>query len=166
MYNYKKRERRKYERFETETKVYFKVVYEIKTKVEFQIVYKKAGDGLSERYPAVSKNVSAEGLCFSSDKQLEKGDMLYLELYLPSRKQPIRMEGFVRWSQPELSKQTKRTEFDTGVKLTNVEDKSVMASICYDEANHVVWSVVLESIFGSFRKIAQKNISRKLEQKN
>jgi Tfp pilus assembly protein PilZ len=157
MYNYKKRERRKYERYATETKVYFRVVYEIKTKVEFQIVYEGKGNGLSQKYSAISKNVSVEGLCFASNKQLQKGDALYLEVYLPQRKQPIRMQGQVRWSQPISPEEKQIHLFDTGVKLTNVEGKSVMASIYYDEANHIVWSVVLDSIFGNFRKLAQKN---------
>jgi hypothetical protein len=164
MYNYKKHERRKYERYDTEAKVYFRIVYEIKTRVKFQIVDKEERGGLSKKYPAVSKNISVEGLCFCSHKQLEKGDILYLEVYLPHRKQPICMEGKVRWSQPAASKHPEGAEFDTGVKLISVEGKSVMASIYYDEANHVVWSAVLESIFGNFRKLAQKNISNKSKQ--
>lgn len=156
MYNYKKRERRKYERYETETKVYFRVVYEIETKVEFRIVTKKDnGETLSEKYSALSRNVSAEGLCFICERQLKKGDMLYLDVYLPGRKKPISMKGCVRWSQPVAKEEKGR--FDTGVRLICVGDKSVMASIHYDEANHLVWSIVLESIFGSFRKIIQKN---------
>ncbi len=165
MYNYKKRERRKYERYETEAKVYFRVIYEIKTKVEFRIITEKQeGRTLSEKYSAISKNVSAEGLCFTSHKQLEKGDALYLEIYLPKRKEPIHMQGQVRWSQCYTSqKENREDKFDTGVKLTAVEGKSVMVSIHYDEVNHLVWSIVLESIFGNFRKLAKKNTSNKLE---
>jgi len=153
--NYKKHERRKYERYATEAKVYFRVVYEIKTKVEYQIADKEEGT-LSKKYSAMSKNISVEGLCFVSDRQLAKGDKLYLEFYLPKREQPIRMEGQVRWSQATSKEEKQEDKFDTGVKLTAVEGKSVMASIHYDEPNHLVWSVVLESVFGSFRKIAQK----------
>jgi hypothetical protein len=159
MYNYKKRERRKYERYGTEAKVYFRVVYEIETKVEFRIVDGRLGEGVSQKYPAISKNVSVEGLCFTSQKQLEKGDMLYLEVYLPHLKKPICMEGRVRWSQP-LPGQKEKGVFDTGVKLIKVEGKSVMASIYYDEPNRVIWSVVLDSIFGNFRKLTQKNTSK------
>ncbi|MDD5292680.1 MAG: PilZ domain-containing protein [Candidatus Omnitrophica bacterium] len=154
IYDFKKRERRKYERYETEAKVYFRVIYEIKTKVEFQIADKEEGT-LSKKYPAMSKNISAEGLCFISDRQLKKGDRLYLELYLPKREQPIRMEGQVRWSQPASAEEKENNKFETGVKLTVVEGRSVMTSIHYDEANHLVWSITLESIFGNFRKLAQ-----------
>ncbi|MDD5355832.1 MAG: PilZ domain-containing protein, partial [Candidatus Omnitrophica bacterium] len=103
----------------------------------------------------MSKNISAEGLCFISDRQLKKGDRLYLELYLPKREQPIRMEGQVRWSQAASAEEKENNKFETGVKLTVVEGRSVMTSIHYDEANHLVWSITLESIFGNFRKLAQ-----------
>ncbi|NQU19112.1 PilZ domain-containing protein [bacterium] len=157
MEDYKKKERRKYERYETDAKVYFRVIYEIETKVEFQILDKEKKDRpLSEKYPAMSRNVSVEGLCFISDKKLEKGDMLYLEVYLPSEKSPIYMKGKVRWSQSASLKQREKNKFDTGVKLISVEDKSVLSSIYYDEANKVVWSIVLDSVFGNFRKLAQK----------
>jgi hypothetical protein len=160
MYNYKKRERRKYERYETKAKVYFRIIYEIETKIEFQIVTKKQeGESLSQKYSAISKNVSVEGLCFASEKQLKKGDMLYLEVYLPRRKNPIHMQGQVRWSQVTSPQQQKEGKYDTGVKLISVEGKSVMASIHYDEANHLIWSVVLESIFGSFRRLIQNKPS-------
>ena len=156
MNDYKKKERRKYERYGTEAKVYFRVVYEIETKVEYQVLEKVDGKKLSEKHPAMSKNISAEGLCFTSSEKLKKGDFLYLEVYLPSQKEPIHMEGQVRWSHMTSQEEEKENKFDVGVKLITVNGKSVLASIHFDEANKVIWSSVLESVFGEFRKLAQK----------
>ncbi|MDD5005078.1 MAG: PilZ domain-containing protein [Candidatus Omnitrophica bacterium] len=157
MYNYKKKERRKYERYDTEAKIYFRVVYDIKTKIEFQVIDKSGkGELFSEKYPAISRNVGVEGISFISDQQLNKGDFLYLEVYLPDDKKPIHMEGQVRWSQQASLKAKKKNKFDTGVKLITVEGQSVLGSVYYDEANKVVWSVVLDSVFGNFRKLTQK----------
>ena len=149
-----KEERRKYERFDTEVKIYFHVDYDIETTVKFQVVDKKKAKASSPKYSALSKNVSAEGLCFTSEKELREYDILLLEVYLPDEKNPILMEGEVRWSQPISSNETNK--FNAGVKLITVNGRSVAESIYYDKANHVIWSIVLESILGSFKKFAQK----------
>jgi len=151
-------ERRKYERYDTEAEIYFHVTYEVKTKVEFQILESKSSDTiLSRKYIAISRNVSAEAICFCSEKQLKTGDMLFMEVYLPSEKKPIHMEGQVRWSC--ATKQKDR--FDTGVKLNTVNGKPVHGSIYFDEENKVVWSAVLDSVFGNFRKLIQNQKKQK-----
>ena len=149
-----KEERRKYERFDTEVKIYFHVDYDIETTVKFQVVDKKKAKASSTKYSALSRNISAEGLCFTSEKKLEERDSLILEVYLPDEKDPIPMEGEVRWSQPISPNETNK--FNTGVKLITVNGKSVATSVYYDKANHVIWSIVLESVLGSFKKFAQK----------
>jgi hypothetical protein len=64
------------------------------------------------------------------------------------------MDGEVRWSQrlPDSS----RDRFDTGIKLLNIDGKSVVSSVYHDGVNQIVWSSVLESVFGDFKKITQK----------
>ena len=158
------KERRKYKRFDTEAKIYFRVTYDIKTIVKFRVVDQDKKRLSSKKYFAISKNVSAEGLCFTSDKKLEKGNILQLEIYLPRQKKPIPMTGEVRWSQSTVDSK-KKTKFDTGVKLMAIGGEPVSKSIYYDEANHVIWSAVLESIFGSFRKFIQKTATFKFLQK-
>lgn len=152
------KERRSYERYDVDAKVYFRVAYDIKTRVEFQVVdEKKEGKSLSEKYSAITKNISAEGMCFTCDKKLEKSDNLYIELYLPNSKEPIHMEGEVRWSHSTSLEKIKENKFDTGVRLLTVNGKRVHESIHYDKANRIVWSIVLESVFGSFSNLIKKN---------
>jgi len=146
-------ERRKYSRYETEVKVYFRVKYNIKTLVKFRILNRK--DPAAEKCSALSHNVSAEGISFSSERQLKTSDRLLLEVYLPDSKNPILMEGEVVWSLC-LENKSRPNEFFTGVKLLKVSGQSVADSIHYDEQNKILWSIVLESIFGSFRTLAQK----------
>ena len=148
-------EKRKFERYDTEIKIYFQVSFNIKTVVKFIVVGKDKKKTHPKKHLALSKNVSAEGLCFSSVKKLEKGDVLYIEIYLPKQKRPILMEGEVRWSRPVAGTKNK---FDTGVHVATVSGKSVSDSIFHDEKNRVVWSAVLESVFGNFRKFAQQNL--------
>ena len=169
-------EKREYERYDTHAKIYFHVTYDITTKVKFRVMDKVKNKALSKKYEAVSKNVSAEGLCFSSDKLLVPGDLLYLEVYLPvpadvkiplssKYKKPILMEGEVRWSQEAQAQAKGGKVFHTGVWLLTVNGKPVEESVYFDDANKVVWSIVLESIFGKFRITAKKYISLKIKEK-
>ncbi len=151
-----KKERRKYERYDTEAKIYFHVNYDIKTKVKFQVLDKEIEKALSKKYSALSKNISAEGLRFSSDKKVKNGDSLYLELYLPKQKKPVCMTGEVRWSKAIPGETGKGHRFDTGVKLITISGEPVSSSIYYDKEHGVIWSAVLDSIFGSFRRLMRK----------
>lgn len=153
---YNGKERRQYARYDTDAKIYFCVKYDIKTKVEFQVLNKQDRKAMSEKYTAISKNVSVEGLCFVSHKELETGDLLLLEVYLPSEKSPILMEGEVRWSQAVPTEEGQPSEFITGIKLLTLNGKSISGTVHYDENNHIVWSCVLDAVFGNFRKLAKK----------
>ena len=149
----KKNEQRKYERYDTEVKVYYFVTYDVSTKVRFQVL-DKASRKTAPQYTAVSRNVSAEGICFSSGKELHKGDHLFLEVLLPGSTTFIPMEGEVRWCQKAEAKLG--SKFDVGIKLLKVDGQSVERSIYHDKDYQVVWSIVLESILGNFRILEQK----------
>jgi len=146
-------EKRRHECYTAEAKVYFSVIYDVKTKVKFQVLDK---DGtyqiLGDKFPAISKDISAEGMRIVCKKELKKGDLLHLEIYLPNQRDPLVMEGEVRWSQklPDMD------HFDAGIKLSKINGKVVSSSVYHDGVNQIVWSTVLESVFGDFKKIAQK----------
>jgi len=153
-----KKERRGYERYKTSIDIHFRCIYDLTTKVEFELIDQKKGKAGSKKYPAVSRNVSAGGLCFVCDKELKQGDLLYIEVYLPSTKEVIPMRGEVRWCKPfspssdDVSqKENKQYAFQTGVKLISVKKELVDESIHHDKVYNVDWSIVLETIFGNYR---------------
>lgn len=150
-------DKRKHDRYDTEVKIFFHVNYAVETKVEYQVlVDQKAHKVLDKKYSALSRNVSAEGLSFSSNKQLSPGMFLHIEVYLPGSKAPVHMDGEVRWSAPSKTKPPQEPLFDTGVKLTKVNGMSVAETIHVDKTHHVVWSAVLDSVLGNFRILAAK----------
>ena len=149
-----KDERRKYHRYETQLEVRYFFVYDVKTLVKFQVKDRQTGQPLSRKYSALSRNVSVEGLCFTSGKQLETGALLYLEVYVPGTQEPVYMEGVVMWSRPVSFEPEDENKFDTGVRLFTVRGKDVQGSLFFDEANKLYWSVVLDSVFGSFKHVA------------
>ncbi len=160
MLKLKHKEKRKYERYSVDARIYFHIKHSLKTKVKFCVLGSKKNNARLRRYSAVSRDISAEGLGFSSSKSLKKGNQLYLEVYLPEQSKPVLMVGEVRWSKPAFQKSKNAGEFNTGVKVATVNGKSVRESIHYDERYKIVWSIILESIFGNFRKLIKKRVDK------
>jgi hypothetical protein len=149
-------EKRNHERYDTELKIYFDFAYDLETKIKFQLLDKRKKKVLSKKYSALSRNVSAEGLCFVAGKKLEKMAYLNLEVYLPSATEPVQMSGEVRWSRASTDGGKKEYPYQTGILLKTVENKSVPETIHYDRQYHVNWSIVLESLLGSFKDIVKE----------
>lgn len=147
--------RRKYKRYDTQVQIAFSILYDIKIKVQFQLIDQKDGHAIPPRYPAVSKNVSVGGLCFVSTKKLDIGDVIYLEVYLPGKPEPIAMTGDVRWSVPTHDPEHPNV-FETGIFLITVGKVAVAETVYFDEEYHLDWSAVLESILGSLKELGQK----------
>ena len=146
---------RKFERYETQAQIYFCFSYDINAFVKYSLLDKIKHKIISKKYLALGKNVSAQGLCFASHQQLTVGDMLSMEVFLPGTKQPIPMEGEVRWSKALLNNPKHPHRFDTGIKVVTVNGESVEATIHQDETYQLIWSVVLESVLGSYRIFTQ-----------
>jgi len=147
-------ERRKYERYDTETKISFHIKYNLKTEVSFKLVKKKT-ESVKE-YKGITRDVSVEGLRFSSHKKLKIADKLSLKLYLPRQKKPICMTGEVRWSRKLAVGTSGRFMYDASVKLLTLRGRMIPDTIYFDRDYNVYWSVVLNSIFGNFKKIIKK----------
>jgi hypothetical protein len=156
-------ERRRYPRYDTEMEVYFEINYDTKIRVEFEVLGErdnKLGD-VAPKYFGLCKNISAEGLLIVSKKQLAKDDNLIIYVYEPMVTKPVVMEGCVRWcnKSPEIDKSGEM--FHAGVQIKSVNSVSVPDSIYLDKKYKVMWSVLLESVFGNFAAIRKPPISRK-----
>ena len=71
-------EKRRFRRYNTEVKIYFDFAYDLETKVKFELIDEKERV-MKNKYSAVSQNISAEGICFVSHKNVRKDDQLFLE---------------------------------------------------------------------------------------
>jgi hypothetical protein len=159
----KKPERRKYDRYKTDVEIYFDFIYDLETKVKFELIDEKGEAVSSEKYPAVSRNVSVGGLCFSSIQRVTQGDLLHLEVFLPGIGDPVNMKGRVEWCKPIVLSYEDRLQeevegyrpFEVGVRLMFVGDQKVDDTIHHDATYDVDWSIVLESIFGNYRMLME-----------
>lgn len=158
----KGKERREYNRHSTEVKIYFDFAYDLETKVKFEFIDKR-GKILPKRYAALSRNISVEGLCFLSHKKVERGDLLHMEVYLPSAKDPIHMKGEVKWcrvlessSGPTPKKRKDNHIYHAGLMLLFVNGQPVHETIHYDKEYDVNWSIVMETVLGSYRTMMRE----------
>jgi hypothetical protein len=149
-------DRRRFPRYDTEVKIYFHLEYDIQTRVKFKVLVSDHKGPSEHKYSGVSRNASAEGLCFISKKKLKAGDLLFIEVYEPKVKGPVKMEGEVRWSHKIPGQDKGKDVYNTGVQLFLVNGKSVADSIHYDKKYKIVWSTVLDSLFGTFAAAMKK----------
>jgi hypothetical protein len=108
---------------------------------------------VAPKYFGLCNNVSAEGLLIVSKKKLAKDDILMLEVYDPVMKKPIKMEGQVKWCEgcPGVSREHDMAY--AGIQIIVVNGNPVVDSLYFDKKYMVVWSAVLESVFGTFAAI-------------
>lgn len=94
---------------------------DVNTKVNFMVKGKK--EVSTKNLSAISKNISIEGICFTSKNQLKTGDNLQLELFLPAEPEPLLLKGEVKWCRPIDKPEGKSpTDFEIGVKLHTLKE--------------------------------------------
>ena len=101
-------ERRKYLRFNADSKIKVKVKAKTKQKASQASI------------AATTRNLSVEGFCLKAKKKYKHGTLIKLEITLPSYRKPLHLEGKVVWSHA-LHKKSEKGFFDTGIKLFTVE---------------------------------------------
>ena len=111
-------ERRKYIRFEAQTEIHF------------HISERSEEESTRKRISGITKNLSIQGVCFVSDKELEAGAVITLEVNLPTQEEPLLLEGEVRWSQVSEN-QGEEGMYETGVKLFTVDKADEVKFISY-----------------------------------
>ncbi len=111
-------DRRRYLRFNSESKINFQVQKKGQTQVP------------SGKTSSITRNLSIEGICFICEKNLTPGDIIKLEIVLPSQSQPLHLEGQVKWV--SSLKPTENIEvFETGVKLFTLKEEDESRFIEY-----------------------------------
>ena len=149
---YRGRERRKYERYDMETEVHCFVDYDLVTRIEFWAIGKGVRRSAANMSVGICRNVSADGLRFGSAQRSKIRDKLFVKLYLPKSRKPILLAGQVRWSKRTLPYTEDLCAFDTGIKVSHLNGRLVAPTIHMDPKYGVPWSIVLDLVFGSFRK--------------
>ncbi len=147
---------RKHSRYDTDIKVHFQLPYDFRTEVDFSLET-EARHGHPQTYVGFSKNISVQGLCFESNKSINPGDTLWLEVHLPSSDGIIYMQGEVRWCQLVSASPETVKSFVTGIEVKKVDGVDVEETVYFDEKYGVTWSQLLERVLGDFAKVHKKS---------
>ena len=146
---------RKFPRFETDVRVSFKVAYDFRAEVDFKVKH-DIDLAREQTYIGFSKNISVNGLCFESAKELKTGDTLWMELHQPKQGDVIYMEGEVRWSRLEAVSPHSPRQYVSGVYVRKVDGVEIDDTVYFDETYKVSWSHLLERVLGGFAKMNRK----------
>ena len=86
---------------------------------------------------ALTKDISAGGICFVTEELLEPGTALEVELKLPDRDAPIAFLGEVSWSRPigPAPKSYQNPTAETGVKFISIDPKERDLIMLYAKLN-------------------------------
>ena len=153
----KDKERRRSPRYETDVQIKFRVNFDVQTRVDYRLRDQDSGEPAPERYQGVSQNVSLEGMCFYSQTELQPGDRLLMEVFVPAANEPIPMEAEVRWCRVRAPRHDDHEhDYQTGVKVVTVKGEEVARTIFQDPVHHMMWSNLLEEVFSSFKELSLK----------
>ena len=96
-------ERRKFVRFDLDANVRYKI----------------AGNAnVNESLKGKAKNVSGEGLCIASEKEIPRDRDIELDISLPGKKTPVRVHGQVVWTHRIKGADKNKTDhFESGIKI-------------------------------------------------
>ncbi len=103
----KRAERRRFIRFDLDTNIKFGFFEDI---------------GIDANMKGKAKNLSAEGVCIVTEKEIPRGKNIELDISLPGRKRPIRVHGKVVWAHKIKGVDKNMVDrFETGIKLYTIE---------------------------------------------
>ncbi len=90
----------------------------IRLEVPVDLKYIATGDAV--RKEAITKDLSCEGLRFTSEKELGEGSSLELNLDIPDAPNPVHISGKVVWAK-RLSLED-GSPFEVGIEFTKIEE--------------------------------------------
>lgn len=104
---YKRAERRRFIRFDLDTNIKFKFFESI---------------DIGESIKGKSKNLSAEGVCIVTEKEIPRNKNIELDISLPGKKRPVKIHGKVMWTHKIKSVDKKLpSHYEAGIKLYTVD---------------------------------------------
>ena len=86
---------------------------------------------------ALTRDVSAGGICLVTEELLKPGTPLEVELKLPDRDSPIRFTAEVMWSKPvgEPHKSYENPTAETGVRFVTIDPNDQKQLMLYAKVN-------------------------------
>lgn len=104
----KRTERRRFIRFDLDTNIKFRFF---------------EGMSVNESIKGKAKNLSAEGVCIVTQKEIPGNKNIELDISLPGKKRPVRIHGRVVWThRVKGADKNMPDRFESGIKLYTVDE--------------------------------------------
>ncbi len=104
---YKRAERRKFIRFDLDTNIKFRFFEDM---------------NIGENIKGKAKNLSAEGVCIITEKEIPRDKDIELDISLPGRKRVVRVHGKAIWVHRVKSADKRLPDrYETGIKLYMID---------------------------------------------
>ncbi len=146
---------RQFPRFKNDGKIAFRLHYDFSAEIDFK-VGKTPLAASQHSYLGFTKNISINGLCFESAKELKPHDKVWIEFHLPDSNMLIYMEGDVRWTTAVPCKDEKFPQYMVGVSIDKIDGMNVDDTIYFDQSYQVMWSQLLDRILGGYAQAHRK----------
>lgn len=99
-------QRRKYRRIDAELRLEYSI---------------EGGPSKKAKLQTYTKNVGAKGVCFSLSEDLPLNTVLWLKIYIPEKKGPIKAKAGVVWK-GKFTSLNKTVRYDVGVDITDISE--------------------------------------------
>ncbi len=70
----------------------------------------------------ITRNISAEGICFESEEELRRGTHVSLEVDLRDKMPAVTLVGEIRWFRESKAPGSKKKKYVNGVKLLDIQE--------------------------------------------
>ena len=98
----------------------------LKSNLNFSIMETGEVSAPSKRFRGEGTDIGVEGIQFTSNKQLKKGTILNLEIFLPGKEDPVYIEGEVMWCTKGKKPASRKDQFGAGVRFLTVDKNHVI----------------------------------------
>jgi hypothetical protein len=92
---------------------------------------------------SISKNISVEGICFTTSKDYPPNTLVLLEIFSPTRKIPFNMFAKVKWREKRVIKRSLECIYDTGVEFLKIDDDGEFHDLLEQLVNSKLEKVLL-----------------------
>ena len=115
---YKRAERRRFIRFDLDTNIKFRFFDDI---------------DIGENIKGKAKNLSAEGVCVVTEKEIPRDKNIELDISLPGKKRPVKVHGKVIWTHRiKSADKSIPAHYEAGLRLYTMDRDDENTLLKYD----------------------------------
>ncbi len=93
---------------------------------------------------SISKNISVQGICFTTSKNYPVNTLVALEIFSPTRKMPFNMLAKVKWKNKRVVGKSTEHVYDVGVEFLKIDADGEFHDLLEQLVNSKLEKVLLD----------------------